>query len=363
MGDDTTESSSTKVSIDIRELLRFNQLLMNEEGAFDRYPRIKAKCEELIMQERNTGITGEEIDKILNELPLMEEVNEDTFIELVWPALIRRVRHKKESGLNKSAEQGEALILTAWEEDHLACVRNQVFDANRVPVLDPGNNNTLKGLLLSLPKLKAPKPNYCYGLLQEAFTPEERILNNDLRQYTVLSHPLYHCFFAVVFTTLDGNWIQIKTQCCRAGAAMVHATEQLRKAASSGNEHPLKDDHLKKEQCMAFTLAVNPLYSQLNLHWAEPTGKSTKYHMHRVRNYLMGRGGELKNLRHDINCILDWGCVDRKTSIQEILAKIKAKRDSMPTSSLSTPSSKDGEKGAADENRECVNQAGYASEA
>ena len=129
---------------------------------------------------------------------------------------------------------------------------------------------------------------------------------------------------------------------------MVYATEQLLKVASPANEHPLKDD-LRKEPCMAFTLAVNPVISELNLHWAEPSGKSTIYHMHQVRNYVMDRGGELKNLRHDVDCILDWGCVDRKTSIQETLAKIQAKDDSMPAPSQPIPSSKSGKKRAADE--------------
>lgn len=361
-GDDTTKTSSTKVSIETRELLRCNQLLINDMEAFDRNPRIKARCEELIMQQRHTGMTEEEQDRILGALPLIDEVNEDTFVELLWPGVIRDVRHKEGSGINKPAEHGEALLLTAWEEDHLARVRNQVFDSNSMPVLDPGDNNTLKALLLTLPKLKAPRPKYCFGLREGAFTPEERALNNSMRQYTVLSPPLYHCFFAVEFRTLDGNWRQSKTQCCSAGAAMVHATEQLLKVASPGNEHPLKDDHLRKEPCMAFTLAVNPLYSELNLHWAEPYRTSTYYHMNRVRNYMMERGGELKNLRHDINCILDWGCVDRKTSIQEILAKIKAKNDSMPEPSLSTSSSEGGEKSAADENGEHVNQAAGASD-
>ena len=40
IGDDSTESSSTKVSIETRELLRINQLRMDDREAFDRYPRI-----------------------------------------------------------------------------------------------------------------------------------------------------------------------------------------------------------------------------------------------------------------------------------------------------------------------------------
>ena len=241
------------------------------------------------------------------------------------------------------------MVLTAWREDNLVRIRNQSFDLNSIPSLDPGNNT--------------PKPDYCFELLKSAFTRDEQELNTRLRQYTLLSKPLYHCFFAVEFKTMDGEWTQCQTQCCCVGAVMVHATEQLLKVAFPPNEHPLKDDSLRKEPCMAFTLAVNPAFSELNLHWAEPSRKSTIYHMHKVRHYVMERGGELKNLRHDVNCILDWGCVDRKTSIQETLAKIKAKNDSMPAPSLSRPSSKGREKSAAAENCEHENQAGDASKA
>ncbi len=339
-GNDTAETSSTKVSIGTQKLLRINHLLMDDRKAFNRYPKLKAKWEKLIARERHTGMTEEEQDRILNDLLYMMEVNEDIFIDLLWPALVRDVRHTKGSGANSTAEQGEAVLLTACKEDHLARVRNQMFDSNSIPALEPENDKTLKDLLLSLPKLEAPKPNYCFGLREEAFTPEERILNDHLRQYTVLSKSLYHCFFAVEFKTLDGEWGQCQTQCCRAGAAMVHATEKLLRLASPDNEYPLKDDHLRKEPCMAFTLAVSPVVAELNVHWAEPSGKGTIYHMHNMRGYFMNRGEQLKNLRRDVNCILDWGCVDRKTSIQETLAKIKAKNDSMPAPSLATPSSK-----------------------
>ena len=362
-GDDSTETSISKVSIETRDLLRVNQLLMNDKEAFDRYPRIKARCEKLITQERHTGMTEDEQDKILNDLPLMDEVNGDTFIDLLWPGLTRDVRHKEGSGTGSIVEQGEALALTASREDHILRIRNQSFNPNSIPSLDPGDNKVLKDLLRRLPKIATPKPDYCFGLHGRAFTPEEQELNYRLQQYTLLSATLYHCFFVVNFKTLYEEWGQCRTHCCRAGAAMLHAREQLLRLASPANEHPLKDDYLKKEPCIAFTLAVNPTFSQLHLHWAEPSGKSTIYHMHRIRSYCMDRGGELKNLRHNINCILDWGCVDRKTSIQEILAKIKAKNDSMPALSLSTPSSKDGEKSAADESREHVDQAIDASEA
>ena len=203
--DDTAESSMTKVSIDTRELLRINQLLMDDKEAFDRYPRIKAKCEGLITQKRHTGMTDEEQRKILNKLPLMKEVNEESFVDLLWPALIRDVRHQEVSGVDKPAEQEEALVLSYWEEDHLARVRNQSFDPDSIPSLDPGNNKVLKDLLLTVPKLATPRPDYCFGLLKSVFTRNEHDVNNLLRQYTLLSKPLYHCFFAVEFKTMDSE--------------------------------------------------------------------------------------------------------------------------------------------------------------
>ena len=145
-----------------------------------------------------------------------------------------------------------------------------MFDSNSSPAMDLGNNKSLKDLLLWLPKLETPKPHFCFGLREEVFTPEERMLNDCLRQHTVLSEPLYDCFFAVEFKTLDGGWGQCQTRCCHAGSAMVHATEKLLRLASPDEEHPLEDGQLRQEPCMAFNLAVNPAWAGLNVHWAQP---------------------------------------------------------------------------------------------
>ena len=187
------------------------------------------------------------------------------------------------------------------------------------------------------------------------------MMNDCLRQYTVLSKPLYHCFFAMEFKTLDDEWGQCQTRCRRTGAAMVHATEKLLRLAFPDEEHSLEDGQFRQEPRIAFTLAVEPMFAELNVHWAEPYKKGTIYHMRKLKSYSMLRGKQLKYLRHDVNCILDWGCVDRKTSIQETLAKIKANNGVMPAASIATPPSKGGNESAADEDWEHVDQAGDAS--
>ena len=340
---DYAEPSITNISTETRKLLLINRFLKDDRKAFDRYPEMKAKCEELLTRERDSGMTEEEQEQILLQLRYMMGVNQDTFIDLLLPALIRDLRHK---------------------EDHLAHVRNQMFDSDSIPpALDSRSNTFWKILLLFLPKLETPKPHFCFGLREEAFTPEERMLNDCLRQYTVLCKPLYHCFFAVEFKTLDDGWGQCQTRCRCTGSAMVHATEKLLRLASPNEEHPLEDDQFRQEPCMAFTLAVEPIIAELNVHWAEPYKKGTLYHMRKLKKYFMLRGEQLKDLRHDVNCVLDWGCVDRKMSIQETLAKIKANNGVVPTPSLATPPSKGGNESAADENWEHVNQAGDASRA
>ena len=137
---------------------------------------------------------------------------------------------------------------------------------------------------------------------------------------------------------------------------MVHATEKLLKLAASDDEHPLKDGLLRKEPCMAFTLAVNPFIAQLNVHWAEPSENGAIYHMHKMRGYFMNRQEQLKNMRHDVSCILEWGCLGRQRSIRKTLAKIKANNDVIPDASLAARPSKGGNESAADENWEHVNQ-------
>ena len=49
---DTAETSNTKISIETRQLLRINHLFMNDRKAFDRYPEVKVKCEEILARER-----------------------------------------------------------------------------------------------------------------------------------------------------------------------------------------------------------------------------------------------------------------------------------------------------------------------
>ena len=64
-GGDPAETLNTKISIETRQLLRINHLFMDERKAFDRYPEIKAKCEEILTRERDTEMTEEEQERIL----------------------------------------------------------------------------------------------------------------------------------------------------------------------------------------------------------------------------------------------------------------------------------------------------------
>ena len=332
--EDNAGSISTKASIATRELLRINALMMDDTEALMRWPRIQEVCDEIVSEGRMTPMNREEQNAILAGFPFMSSVNEDTFIDLLWPALIRDKRHIKGSGMYDD----KIPILTGWSKDQLARLRNNLFEPDTIPVLDPGSNRILKELLDSVPKITTPKPDYCYGFLSDAFSSAEQEVNALHRQFAMVSKPLYHCFFAVEFKTLEGDFGVCRTQCCRAGAALVRATEGLLKLAAPSGEHPLQQDHHQKTPCMAFTLAVSPVVSELYVHWAEPSGNNTIYHMNKARGYYMERGEELCSLRHDVDNVLDWGCLQRLTSIRSTLAQIKAKRDLILPSPLSIPS-------------------------
>ena len=84
---DYAEASITNISIETRKLL-INHFLLDDRKAFDRYPEMKAKCEELLTRERDSGMTEEEQEQSLLQLRYMMGVNQDTLNDLLLPPLI-----------------------------------------------------------------------------------------------------------------------------------------------------------------------------------------------------------------------------------------------------------------------------------
>lgn len=329
-------STETKASITSRGLLEANAIVMFDLQAFGKYPQILNMAQNIISNDRKSVMSPEEIGDIKDAQPLMAMVNEDSFIDELWWRLLRPVRLVKgSSGDNENAEDW---ALTKWSASHLLHIRNLAFKNDMIPNLNPGDDEDIKKLLKSLPKIANPQPDLCYGLTKKAFTDEEHVTNETYRRFTNLTSIIYHSFCVIEFKTEDGKWSECKTQCCRGGAALVHAIRSFKALSDSDTNDVLKTDHLESNPCIAFSLAVEPELVNLHVHWAERTlTNKTIYHMNDVREYVLKRDDELKYLRHDLNNILDWGLFDRKSAIKDIIANIKKPQG------VKRPHPKDGE--------------------
>ena len=69
-----------------------------------------------------------------------------------------------------------------------------------------------------------------------------------------------------------------------------------------------------------FSLAVTPNVISLLVHWAEvDEGGQTWYHTSHVFTYALENPGVGKDLRHDLDNLLDWGTLNRKAEVVKTL--------------------------------------------
>ncbi len=263
-----SQSKSGKAnSSDVAELLEEYNLFMDDRKALERVPQIKAKPLDIVDQERQSVMSPEEIDNIHSFEKFFAGVNEKTLLGKLWPKLIREDRSVRGS---KVAEDNQTeIVVTKWEDCHLVRLEDQAFYEDLLPLLNPDNDEFLKEVQASLPKMATPQPDYCFGLLREAFTKKERRINTLYRKYAKVARKTCHAFFIVEFKTSKGDWEEGRTQCCRQSAALVHAMRELKKASLAVKNDPLKDDHLAKTPCFAFSLLVGPSECELHVNWAE----------------------------------------------------------------------------------------------
>ena len=155
------------------------------------------------------------------------------------------------------------------------------------------------------------------GYDTECFTEEDIITMNSYSNFTELQPDLYHAFFAVEAKSDDGALWEAENQCCRAGAAMVHARQQWNAVAKSGEPSSEADT-----RSVAFTLALHPAMAIMFVHWVEvgKAGAADRYHMNHVESYPFQKTESFYQLRHDVHNVLDWGVLQRRNEVAKVTA-------------------------------------------
>ena len=332
-------TASTNTKLPIHELLAANNMPVDDDEALRRHPGILQWAEEIQNGKRNSAMKTATEKKLMARRRKFERSNEDTFINQFMNALLQDEREKRDE-----REKLENWVKTSWDQDGLTQAWNQQFQKECIPqILAP--DALTKKVLSANPRIKDPKPDITYGISSRLFSKEQHKTNRTYYQQTGICPGLWHPFF-LVEAKLKGTIEDAEYQCVRGGAALVNAGQQLRYCSGVDADPDVPDIHTA-----VFSLAVTPIVALLHIHWAEKISDGeTLFHMNHVQTYGLKNKGVGRQLRHDIDNILDWGTLTRKNQVDEMLNDIATREKNNTVRILPTPSISIADASAANQN-------------
>ena len=291
---------------------------------------------------------------------------EATFLFFVWHALLNKSRHTYQRPYEeeRSADM-ERWMEQSWTKDHLRYKFNIDFARDSVPPLIPVGDYEKK-LLSNTPRVANPKPDIAFAVYKDAFNPTERELF-DQNGCSLTGNGSYHEFASLDAKSINASIEEAENQCARSGSAMVFSRRKLNdlyakcpqpsitrpsnqpvidqpsltqpfSIQASALQQPLNQTLSNqpsslpppstetkskiKLNTMVFTLAFATSQARLFVNWDLDQDGSTQWHMHVLRSYNYDKLGDLTQLHHDIDNIMEWGVAKRKKRIQKQTAWI-----------------------------------------
>jgi hypothetical protein len=323
-----------------RRMLSIYHMKISDKNALKNNPEAHDAARRIVDGERHSAM---ELDSQVNFVAIHDKFsfrNEATFAERMWKSLVQDRREKE---VCKGNDWEDCWRPEFWDKDHLDFNLQRNFEHGCVPLFQSSRHGAAAALS-DLPKLKDPRPDIAYGLSSDAFTEEETVINDAHQTITGVSPGIFFTFFIVEFKGQGGTIDEAMTQACGAGAAMVSAFRQLNSNAR------VECSSRADVNSFAFSLALVPHTAKLSIHWAEvkneedeglenERGETVTYHMNLLQTYSLTNELNVRDLRHDINNVLDWGVLTKKAEIKERLAAISAIYETESTESSSEPPS------------------------
>ncbi len=315
--DGSSQSAKPKPE-DLRTTLRHHNHYINDNQARQNHSEMLEDAMEVIDGKRGSAMGDEEQEMIINTIDQAAFVNEDTFIDLLWWKLLGNTRMVPKVEIPRGSLEDGQWMSRYWCRDHLRHNRNRLFRQSCLPLLRT-DDEFIKELIESLPKLNEPKPDLVYGLEYLAFTEVEQEVNDRYPMFTNLSPGAYHPFLIVEFKTPDGNIEDAINQASRSASAVIHGLRGLdeqtpRKSIKRGVD----------TRTWLFSLALDTKFAALFVNWALLRADgATIYHMHRLASYRLDEGGDVAELKTHLDNVMDWGVSERKEKIQEMMGLIR----------------------------------------
>lgn len=336
---ESTSGTQSSQKLTLHEVLESNGMPM-EDSAYGNYPALQKRADQIIGAKRHSAMQPQSAQRLEKLRMWYKDANEDTFMIKWWTNLFKDERDVKMGGTQEGTSDATDLneefwASRLWDLDGLDESWNKEFRKDSLPKLDFTNRPAAKLVIQQNERVKNPKPDICFGVRKDFFTVQEQDVNNLYAQYAGISKHIRHPAF-IVEGKLNQTVDEVQAQCCRGGAALVHATRKMVEASGADVFQPGADMNT-----FVFSVALIPSTATLFIHWAEvKDDKNVLYHMNEVNMYQLKKTNAKESLRHDVNNILEWMLYQRLTWIKTILNDIHERLNSstLPPPLLPTPS-------------------------
>ena len=265
-----------------------------------------------LLVERHSAMKDDELANIRYKISLYKDADEITFFSNLWILLITERRSVE---ISKNTWQeipfGKAGVVGMWDT---------LFHRNAFAGLQDFSSEH-QAILAALPKLKTPKPDIAYGFDPGNFYEQELTVINANADWFRVSPSLVSTFFIVECKGATKNVRLAEFQAARGASALVRANRRLNRYAGFSEQNNTGAE----DRTCVFSLCLDPRIAIISVHWAETTPEGeVRYHSHMLKEYTYSRNNDPKDVRRDVNNILEWGVTTRRPQVNQLIDKLKS---------------------------------------
>lgn len=332
-------SGTSCTPYEVRTFLEVHGMYLKTQEFYQKHPALVEVVNKILNRESKTDMRPESAEKIIKDVEKLALRKEPKFFEKFWHRLF------KDSHPVKDKTKDGKWITVEWDVQGLDNNPNQQFRVTGVTALDP-KNDLHKKILEEVPKVQHPKPDQAFGVDTAMFSDDENRINGLYLNLTGISEGMYHTFSIKEFKGYGGSMVEAENQALRAGSTIVEVNivlwekPKMRQLSKTGAD----------TSTIAFSFCMTTESTQLFVHWALVETGMTKYIMTPLRHYTLRRDDDLRELRRDIERILDWGTIDRlegDNGVRAVLRQIQHDMSEPKQSGSSNKSTKHSEGSSA----------------
>ena len=288
----------------------------DDEEAFDRCPNLKDVVTEIITNAPRSEMADSSAKKVLAAVKKNYTQNEKTVFRKVQPLIVKFARKVAEQE-NSEFNGGIEVIKREFEDDDLQVVEDCNFTKRLLPLPDSVTNDKDMGLT-------EPKPDFTYGIAEPKPVPNGEVhVPKLLLAYLGVAPHMRYPFYVEEYKSAEEGIVKAEHQAMRDSAVLVNARRKL-------NQTLKPADWISPEgadmDSFVFSCAWTPDIARIFVNWCEklPDGQEI-FHMTKLgRSYTMDHKEDIKQMRHDVHNILDWGLLTHRWRAQQVWEDIVA---------------------------------------